>query len=144
MNKINMPGFTAEASLYKTSKCYHTTRIAKALISEYGVMPQLRDGGLLESPLGPPEPRDRWGCFPDSTSSTGWRESLCTTIPGFGTQCWPLDECPAPGCYGPCTCTCTQNCSRTCTQKCFRYGQQTGQRLDYTRPCIPTPPPGSL
>src|SRR5262249_50000704 len=60
-------------------------------------------------------PATRCGCFPDRTSSTGWKQICCTTVPGSGTQCDSIDECAPEGC-GPtaglpgCTCVCTQKC----------------------------------
>ena len=38
---MNLPGFTAEASLYSTSKCFITVRKADAMIDSPKVLPQL-------------------------------------------------------------------------------------------------------
>jgi len=180
MNTMNIPGFNAEASLYKTSKSYYLIGVANAVIGSEGVLLQqrTRQGGLGSCIAGcdPNTPDFGFGCtqkcledfgsgggingggnglppaercayFPDRNSSTGWRERCCTTVPGFGTQCNSLDECPAPGC-GPiaglpgCTCTCAPDCHRTCMQQCRRYVRGLfGWREQISpQPCQPISP----
>ena len=43
MNTMNMPRFTAEASLYKTSGHYRIAGTSNALVGSPGVLPQLRN-----------------------------------------------------------------------------------------------------
>ncbi len=174
-SKMTIPGFTAGASLYKTSGQYW---MAAFNTSTGQVLPQqdsfgdcVRFGGACAAecnnrgnPAGCPEACsisflgcvedlgdgdggigsgerrviERSGCFPDRTSSTGWRLRECFTMPGasgLATQCHWSDECPAPGC-GPCKCTTPPGGTLTCRQQCFRYSQMTGEALTYTRsPC---------
>jgi|SRR6266508_3751338 len=87
---------------------------------------------------------ERSGCFPDRTSSTGWRLRACATVtgaPGQATRCSWSDECPTPGC-GPCKCTRAPNGTYTCTNQCFRYNQ-AGRPSPSPRACKPPPPKGS-
>lgn len=166
---MNTPTFTAEASLYKTSRQYWMTATNT---SSGQVLPQgsfdecVRSDSICSlecSRRGNPsgcqdacnsgfldcvrdlELIERSGCFRDRTSSTGWRLRECTTLPGASgqaTQCSWSDECPAPGC-GACTCTRAPDGARTCTQQCFTYSPMTGQDLTYTRSCVPPPRPGT-
>ena len=189
MNTMNMPGFNAEASFYKTSKSYYLGGIANAVMCSEGVLLQqqaqgglgsciagcdpntpdfgfgctqkcLEDfgaGGISGSGDGGPMPSTRCGCFQDRTSTTGWRQTCCSTLPGRGTVCDPPgtgDECAMPGC-GPiaglpgCTCTCTADCRRTCTQQCRRYirglfGWREQIYSQACRPIGPFPIPGPI
>ena len=43
MNNMNMPGFTAEASLYKTSRHHWVYGAANELAGDRGVLPQLQN-----------------------------------------------------------------------------------------------------
>jgi|SRR5207249_5678050 len=107
MNTINMPGFSADASLYKT-KAHYRMGAAFDVFSGGPILLQQReirtfpeptdaDGGLKE----------RCDCRLNTTSSTGWREWCCYTLPGAGTQCRWEDECsPPPPTPPPTRCLC--------------------------------------
>jgi hypothetical protein len=85
-----MPGFAAEASLYKTSRGYRgrvgSVSVAVANVSLAQIEPE---------PMC--LPRDL-GCLPDPTSSTGCRrfrqDIFCNEVPGLPCPCPP----PAPVC----------------------------------------------
>lgn len=153
-----MPGFNAEVSLSATRNHYRMGGISDVLIGSGEILLQQRgigscmakcrrddwscilnclggDGSFPGPTDGDGGPNVVCGCFPDASSSTGWRERC--RIPG--SPPFSGDECDAPGC-GPCTCTCRPDCSRMCTQQCFRYGQVSGQRIEYSRPCTPIVP----
>ena len=44
MNRMNMPRYTAEASLYSSGQCYQSTGASGALLVSRGVLPQLPIG----------------------------------------------------------------------------------------------------
>src|SRR5882672_2026896 len=80
---------------------------------------------------------ERSGCFPDTTSSTGWRLRECETFTGSSgqaTRCNASDQCPAPGC-GLCKCTRAPNGTSTCIEQCFRYNQAGGASPNPPRAC---------
>ena len=88
MNKINMPGFTAEAWLYKTSEHHQMAQVIPALRSEGALVPQITGGlnpgpqvrgGLNPGPQvrGGLNPGDRWCLCPCC---------LCVWT-GFGIEC---------------------------------------------------------
>lgn len=88
-----MPGFAAEASLYKTSRNYRS-RVGSASVAVVGVsIAQIEPGPTCL-------PRDL-GCWPDPTSPTGCRrfrqDINCNEVAGLPCPCPP----PAPVC-GPC------------------------------------------
>ena len=78
MSKMNVPGFTAEASLYKPSEHYQMVQVIAALRNEGALVPQIR-GGLN------PGPQVRGGLNP------GDRFCLCPCClcvwTGFGIEC---------------------------------------------------------
>jgi hypothetical protein len=47
MNAVNMPGFTADASLYKTSECYQSVATRDYSCGEERVVSQIGVGGGL-------------------------------------------------------------------------------------------------
>ncbi len=57
----NMPGFTAEASLYDTNQHYHVAGIVTAVAIGQGVMPQLFPIGFCMRHCGPND----WQCLFD-------------------------------------------------------------------------------
>ena len=89
------------------------------------------EGGVVGGRPGAGAPRsvESSGCFQDRTSSTGWRVRDCTRVIGVGGGCTWAEECPAPGCSGPCRCV--------CTQQCFRYGPVSGNTIMYSAGCTP-------
>jgi hypothetical protein len=145
---MKIPGFTADASLYKTSGHYRMGGTFDVLTGGWKVMPQQRGIGSLGRDGTFPGPIDGDGgtmdvcyCVQDRTSSTGWRRRCCITIPPFERFCnpplgLPGDEFEAPPPCGPCTCTCGPDCSRTCTQQCHSYTSFC-QPYSYDRRCTP-------
>jgi len=95
--KMNIPGFTAEASLYNVSTCYWVT--AKA--NFYGGLVQPADSGVLSDPYGssalfhstqlffPDHPVWclKWKCafkYPDSRLCSDWRLTVGVLNPVTG------------------------------------------------------------
>jgi hypothetical protein len=99
MNTMNMPGYTADASVYRTRNCYTSRRASSALRGSQGVLPQARSIGFCQADCVPGDYPCLWGCMeggggggstlptehcrpscgrclPDSDSPTG-RSRLC-------------------------------------------------------------------
>ena len=143
-----MPSFTAEASLYKTREHYRLGGTFGILTGGGEILPRIfnclgTDGTLLGSIGGNGGVIERCTCIKDASSSTGWRQRCCYTLPGApsqATQCDPPgtgDECSPPGC-GPCVCTCMPNCTRTCIRECWPPGGALGQPSNSHQACIPS------
>jgi hypothetical protein len=102
---MNMPGFNARFSLYRTSECY-------------------RMGGMLqgaEALIGPAQQSPE---FPDpECCSSILNCSQCCRNLGLESPqqlqaC--LSACSAPTRCGPCTCRCDANCNRACSRTCTK------------------------
>jgi hypothetical protein len=88
MNTINMPGFAAEASLYKTRGHYRLKASWADGAGEPGVFAQQIE---LECPA-----KGCGRCIPDPTSSKGGRKCCCFPARCIAVECEPTVTC------GPC------------------------------------------
>jgi hypothetical protein len=107
---MNMPGFNAGVSLYRTSEHY-------------------RMGGMFQRAVAFVRPAQEGPVFPDPgccISINNCRQ--CCRNGGFDTRqellaC--LSACSAPTRCGPCTCRCDANCNRTCSRTCTKSSGTT-------------------
>jgi hypothetical protein len=102
MNTINMPGFTAEASIYKRSRGYHIVVNAEPM-REFLVIPQqICDPNCLSQ------------CISDCISGcAGDLDCVRTCRPSCRTLC-----CPCQTTCGPCSQTCTDCLGNVTTRPC--------------------------
>jgi len=125
MNIMNVPGFTAEASLYKTNQRYQLLASWAGVTKEYVGLAQ-----FLSLPDGQPDGQSclvRVRCLPDPDSPTGCskiRTELDCTETNLGSCQCP----PPPTTCGPCNRInpTTLEFTQTCT---------TGGGSTFTRPC---------
>jgi hypothetical protein len=108
---MNMPGFSAEVSSYKSSVHYRS--MAALVQADGAIFQQLPFAGITR-------------CGPCYTDDTGACVRDCLNPNGEDTHkvACPPSQCPA-GC-GPCICRTTVTCSRKCDGN--------------TVPCTPFPP----
>ena len=106
MNTMKMPGFSAEASLYKSGEFYQSARTCSALPGRQGVLPQLECTPFCEHYCRrlPGKPGGLWRtCVARTATSTRFgatRFLFCrspTSLPlrsssgsGLTPCCWPL------------------------------------------------------
>jgi hypothetical protein len=107
---MNLPGFSADASLYKTSGHYRLSASAASMATVRIGLAQVRpplpdgfpDGQFCRPGCGP--------CVPDPDSATGCSRTCITPNCNDFTR-------PCTGCRPPpvCTCTTTRCCDGNCT-----------------------------
>lgn len=127
---MDMPGFTAEASLYKTKMYYRM----KGNSDQANNHIQLAE--FLDMRFG--APFFFFGC-PESAEKCVERH--CSFLVGSDrARCILTCTEVQPVCE-PCTCTCSPNCTRTCTQRCCRHRVFTSPLAIYnlccSRSCFP-------
>lgn len=99
MNTMSIPGYTADASVYRSRNCYSIIRTSISVRGNQGVLPQARSIGFCQADCAPgdylclwhcmeeggggaPTPPTQYcrpscgRCLPDSDSPTG-RSRLC-------------------------------------------------------------------
>src|SRR5262245_18798312 len=130
-NEMNMPAFSAEASLYKPSTHYNLTGGWASAVDVHLRLTQLASpiGGITCDGACPPHCHVRCGpCAPNSSDPSGCARSCVTS---GGPDCDPgpwVSECEASAC---------------CTQPPI-CGPCTGQTCSGTYPnCAPTPGTGT-
>ena len=107
MNAMKIPGFTAESSLYETSRVYHKTRIDRSLVATEMVLPQLpKSTGFCMADCDPNDYQCLFDCMePVDTSGSGGPSSppelICGPcirgrqrcgIPGLGFKTGPCGD----------------------------------------------------
>jgi hypothetical protein len=121
MNEMKTPGFTAEASLCKTSECYQLEKTWTGN-ARGNVVPTASVKGKHCEPNIPE--------FDEITCPSGWAEWFCNDRECHSTK----KCCDAPGCKPPCICS--MEFPGYCTQHCFRY-DAFGQPFWFTQRCLP-------
>src|SRR5262245_46525647 len=134
---MNVPAFSAEASLYKTSTHYYlatawaSTADIRLAVSQLGLPGPLPHVGIICNGSCPPVCHIHCRpCALDPTSSTGCSRTCTATGPGCDDPGTFTSECPAnsPGCC-PTTCTpCTGG-------SCGTYPQCSPVPLSGTQTC---------
>lgn len=96
MNAMNMPGFAAEASLYKTIRSYQSVAARGYGSGEQRVVSQIRVGGGVKDP-------DALGWFCQAGCDAGLAACLTACVLGnFGPDCQQLCEAGHAICSGYC------------------------------------------
>jgi hypothetical protein len=134
---MNIPGFTAESSVYKAVLHYRTA-------GSFDTAKSVQRPMIVASQFG------RFGELFDFDPDCPGSSSRCVDIHCLGLTGAQRAQCiatcyNAPPICGACNCQCSSDCVRTCTQRCCRttIGPPFRQ-LCCTRNCFQRPPVSDL
>lgn len=120
LNKTGLPGFNAEASLYRVSEQYKFEGFVAGQAVGDIVPAQITGPPFSLGSESPPvlEARNCTGCIPDDKSPTGCSETCCKLLPRIGRICETnYCTCIQP----PPPCKLTLVCVQWTNSKCSKY-----------------------